>query len=112
MQRNEAFDQRETDADGEGYGEAGDVDGGDEKEVGEVEDGAAGGCHHHRSGRKMNLSASRPLACVLALSLLQMNTVGAAADDPEVRAFVKRDPDDPDRLRAMAVPQDIRLLCS
>jgi 4-hydroxybenzoyl-CoA thioesterase len=30
----------------------------------------------------------------------------------EVRAFVKRDPDDPDRLRAMAVPQDIRLLCS
>ena len=30
----------------------------------------------------------------------------------EVRAFVKRDADDPDRLRAIAVPQDIRLLCS
>ena len=30
----------------------------------------------------------------------------------EVRAFVKRDAADPDRLRAMAVPDDIRLLCS
>jgi 4-hydroxybenzoyl-CoA thioesterase len=30
----------------------------------------------------------------------------------ETRAFVKRDPDDPDRLRAIAVPQDIRELCS
>ena len=30
----------------------------------------------------------------------------------EVRAFVKRDPDDPDRLRAMPVPDDIRALCS
>jgi 4-hydroxybenzoyl-CoA thioesterase len=30
----------------------------------------------------------------------------------EVRAFVKRDPIDPDRLRAMAVPEDIRALCS
>jgi 4-hydroxybenzoyl-CoA thioesterase len=30
----------------------------------------------------------------------------------EVRAFVRRDPTDPDRLRAMPVPDDIRLLCS
>jgi len=30
----------------------------------------------------------------------------------EVRAFVKRDPIDPDRLRAIAVPEDIRALCS
>jgi len=30
----------------------------------------------------------------------------------EVRAFVKRDADDPDRLRAIPVPEDIRLLCS
>ena len=30
----------------------------------------------------------------------------------EVRAFVKRDLDDPQRLRAMPVPEDIRLLCS
>jgi 4-hydroxybenzoyl-CoA thioesterase len=30
----------------------------------------------------------------------------------EVRAFVKRDADDRDRLRAIAVPEDIRLLCS
>ena len=30
----------------------------------------------------------------------------------EVRAFVKSEADDPDRLRAIAVPEDIRLLCS
>jgi len=30
----------------------------------------------------------------------------------EVRAFVKRDADDPDRLRAIPVPEDIRALCS
>ena len=30
----------------------------------------------------------------------------------EVRAFVNRDVADPDRLRAMPVPEDIRLLCS
>jgi len=30
----------------------------------------------------------------------------------EVRAFVNRDAADPDRLRAMPVPDDIRLLCS
>lgn len=30
----------------------------------------------------------------------------------EVRAFVRRDADDPDRLRAMPVPDDIRQLCS
>ena len=29
----------------------------------------------------------------------------------EVRAFVKRDPNDPDRLRAIPVPEDIRALC-
>lgn len=30
----------------------------------------------------------------------------------EVRAFVRRDADDPDRLRAMPVPDDIKTLCS
>ena len=30
----------------------------------------------------------------------------------EVRAFVKRDEQDRDRLRAMPVPEDIRLLCT
>jgi 4-hydroxybenzoyl-CoA thioesterase len=30
----------------------------------------------------------------------------------EVRAFVRRDPDGSDRLRAMAVPEDIKALCS
>ena len=30
----------------------------------------------------------------------------------EVRTFVTRDPQDRDRLRAIAVPEDIRLLCS
>jgi 4-hydroxybenzoyl-CoA thioesterase len=30
----------------------------------------------------------------------------------EVRAFVTRDAQDRDRLRAIAVPDDIRLLCS
>ncbi len=30
----------------------------------------------------------------------------------EVRAFVKRDADDRDRLRAIPVPEDIRLLCT
>jgi 4-hydroxybenzoyl-CoA thioesterase len=29
----------------------------------------------------------------------------------EVRAFVRRDPDNPDRLRAMPVPADIRAQC-
>ncbi len=30
----------------------------------------------------------------------------------EVRAFVKRDPDNPDRLRAIPVPDDIKAMCS
>ena len=30
----------------------------------------------------------------------------------ETRAFVRRDPDDPERLRAIPVPDDIRALCS
>jgi 4-hydroxybenzoyl-CoA thioesterase len=30
----------------------------------------------------------------------------------EVRAFVKRDPQDPERLRAIPVPEDIRALCA
>ena len=29
----------------------------------------------------------------------------------ETRAFVRRDPDDPDRLRAIPIPDDIRALC-
>ncbi|HEX7436661.1 MAG TPA: acyl-CoA thioesterase [Caldimonas sp.] len=29
----------------------------------------------------------------------------------EVRAFVRRDVDDPDRLRAMPIPEDIKALC-
>jgi 4-hydroxybenzoyl-CoA thioesterase len=30
----------------------------------------------------------------------------------EIRAFVRRDTDNPDRLRAMPVPEDIQALCS
>jgi len=30
----------------------------------------------------------------------------------EIRTFVRRDPDDPDRLRAIPVPEDIKALCS
>ena len=30
----------------------------------------------------------------------------------EIRAFVRRDADNPDRLRAMPVPEDIQALCS
>ncbi|WP_298835646.1 thioesterase family protein [uncultured Piscinibacter sp.] len=30
----------------------------------------------------------------------------------EVRAFVKRDPDNPERLRAIPVPDDIKAMCS
>jgi 4-hydroxybenzoyl-CoA thioesterase len=30
----------------------------------------------------------------------------------EVRAFVKRDPENPDRLRAIPVPEDIKAMCS
>ncbi len=29
----------------------------------------------------------------------------------ETRAFVRRDADNPDRLRAIAIPEDIRILC-
>ena len=38
--------------------------------------------------------------------------VDLVCEGREVRAFVRRDADDPDRLRAMPVPEDIRLLCS
>ena len=34
-----------------------------------------------------------------------------AADGVHVRAFVRRDADDPDRLRAIPVPEDIKALC-
>jgi 4-hydroxybenzoyl-CoA thioesterase len=30
----------------------------------------------------------------------------------ETRAFVKRDPDNPDRLRAIPIPDDIKAMCS
>ena len=30
----------------------------------------------------------------------------------ETRAFVRRDADDPDRLRAMPIPEDIKAMCS
>ena len=30
----------------------------------------------------------------------------------ETRAFVKRDADNPERLRAMAIPEDIKAMCS
>lgn len=30
----------------------------------------------------------------------------------EVRAFVQRDPDHPDRLRAIPIPEDLKALCS
>jgi len=33
-------------------------------------------------------------------------------DGTEVRAFVIRDPTNPDRIKAIAVPEDIRSLCS
>ncbi len=51
---------------------------------------------------------------------VQMHRVTRAGDGREdlicegreVRAFVRRDPDNPDRLRAIPVPDDIRDLCS
>ena len=47
---------------------------------------------------------------------VQMHQVTRADDliceGREVRAFVRRDPDNPDRLRAIPVPEDIRALCS
>ena len=30
----------------------------------------------------------------------------------ELRAFCVRDPDDPDRIRAIPIPEDIRALCT
>jgi hypothetical protein len=36
----------------------------------------------------MSPALSRPLACLLALSLCQINSAQAAPDDPEIRAFV------------------------
>jgi 4-hydroxybenzoyl-CoA thioesterase len=33
-------------------------------------------------------------------------------DGTEVRAFVRRHPDNPDRIQAIAIPQDIKDLCS
>lgn len=38
--------------------------------------------------------------------------VDSICEGREVRAFVKRDDVDRDRLRAIAVPEDIRMLCS
>lgn len=38
--------------------------------------------------------------------------IDAICEGREVRAFVRRDPVDPNRLRAMPVPDDIRALCS
>ena len=47
---------------------------------------------------------------------VQMHQVTRADDliceGREVRAFVRRDPDKPERLRAIPVPEDIRALCS
>jgi 4-hydroxybenzoyl-CoA thioesterase len=40
------------------------------------------------------------------------DTVDLICEGREVRAFVQRDPNDPDRLRALAVPEDIKALCS
>ncbi len=42
----------------------------------------------------------------------QGDTVDLICEGREVRAFVERDAQDPDRLRAIAVPQDIKALCS
>ncbi len=39
-------------------------------------------------------------------------SVDLICEGREVRAFVQRDAQDPDRLRAMAVPEDIKALCS
>ena len=40
------------------------------------------------------------------------DTVDLICEGREVRAFVERDANDPDRLRAIAVPEDIKALCS
>jgi 4-hydroxybenzoyl-CoA thioesterase len=40
------------------------------------------------------------------------DTVDLICEGREVRAFVQRDPNDPDRLRAIPVPEDIKALCS
>lgn len=40
------------------------------------------------------------------------DSVDLICEGREVRAFVERDAHDPDRLRAMAVPEDIKALCS
>jgi 4-hydroxybenzoyl-CoA thioesterase len=40
------------------------------------------------------------------------DTVDLICEGREVRAFVERDAKDPDRLRAIAVPEDIKALCS
>jgi hypothetical protein len=40
------------------------------------------------------------------------NFARAQAEGREVRAFVRRDADNPERLRAIPVPDDIKALCS
>lgn len=49
-------------------------------------------------------------------AFIQMHRVTRGADliceGREVRVFVKRDAADPDRLRAIPVPEDIKALCS
>jgi 4-hydroxybenzoyl-CoA thioesterase len=34
------------------------------------------------------------------------------SEGTEIRAFVQRDPNDPERLRAIPIPEDIKALCS
>lgn len=43
---------------------------------------------------------------------VQGDSVDLICEDREVRAFVERDAQNPDRLRAMLVPEDIKALCS
>ena len=43
---------------------------------------------------------------------VQGDRVDLICEGREVRAFVERDAQNPDRLRAMLVPEDIKALCS
>ena len=60
-------------------------------------------------------STSRP-ASMRAKVFVQRHRVRRGetliCEGTETRAFVKRDADNPERLRAMAIPEDIKAMCS
>ena len=62
------------------------------------------GCEHGVCGACTVLIDGAPARSCIAYAV--------ACEGREVRAFVKRDEHDPDRLRAIPVPEDIRSLCS